>query len=125
DRESAVHPVMSVLELLAGPDADVLAPEALEFVAKLHRELNPTRLQLLERRHERQAELDEGALPELLPVHEGEWQVAPAPPDLRDRRVEITGPVDRKMMINAMNSGARVFMADFEDAFSPTWSNVV
>jgi malate synthase len=109
--------------------SDVLSPEALAFVERLHRELNPTRLQLLERRQERQHELDEGANPAFLAdtraVREGAWQVAPAPPDLQDRRCEITGPVDRKMMINALNSGARVFMADFEDANSPTWDNVV
>jgi malate synthase len=109
--------------------SDVLSPEALAFVERLHRELNPTRLQLLERRQERQHELDDGANPAFLAetraVREGEWQVAPAPPDLQDRRCEITGPVDRKMMINALNSGARVFMADFEDANSPTWDNVV
>jgi malate synthase len=109
--------------------SDVLSPEALAFVERLHRELNPTRLQLLERRQERQRELDDGANPAFLAetraVREGEWQVAPAPPDLQDRRCEITGPVDRKMMINALNSGARVFMADFEDANSPTWDNVV
>jgi malate synthase len=109
--------------------SDVLSPEALAFVERLHRELNPTRLQLLERRQERQRELDDGANPAFLSetraVRDGEWQVAPAPPDLQDRRCEITGPVDRKMMINALNSGARVFMADFEDANSPTWDNVV
>jgi malate synthase len=109
--------------------SDVLSPEALAFVERLHRELNPTRLQLLERRQERQRELDDGANPAFLAetrgVREGDWQVAPAPPDLQDRRCEITGPVDRKMMINALNSGARVFMADFEDANSPTWGNVV
>jgi malate synthase len=109
--------------------SDVLSPEALAFVERLHRELNPTRLQLLERRQERQHELDDGANPAFLAetraVREGEWHVAPAPPDLQDRRCEITGPVDRKMMINALNSGARVFMADFEDASSPTWDNVV
>jgi malate synthase len=109
--------------------SDVLSPEALAFVERLHRELNPTRLQLLERRQERQHELDDGANPAFLAetraVREGEWQVAAAPPDLQDRRCEITGPVDRKMMINALNSGARVFMADFEDANSPTWDNVV
>jgi malate synthase len=109
--------------------SDVLSPEALAFVERLHRELNPTRLQLLERRQKRQRELDDGANPAFLAetraVREGEWQVAPAPPDLQDRRCEITGPVDRKMMINALNSGARVFMADFEDANSPTWDNVV
>jgi malate synthase len=109
--------------------SDVLSPEALAFVERLHRELNPTRLQLLERRQERQHELDDGANPTFLAetraVREGEWQVAAAPSDLQDRRCEITGPVDRKMMINALNSGARVFMADFEDANSPTWDNVV
>jgi malate synthase len=109
--------------------SEVLSPEALAFVERLHRELNPTRLQLLERRQQRQHELDDGASPAFLAetraVREGEWQVAPAPPDLQDRRCEITGPVDRKMMINALNSGARVFMADFEDANSPTWDNVV
>ena len=89
------------------------------------RELNPTRLELLERRRERQAELDAGALPEFVPAPEPDWEVAQPPADLRDRRVEITGPLDRKMTINAMNSGARVFMADFEDAMSPTWENVV
>jgi len=107
----------------------VLSPEALAFVERLHRELNPTRLRLLERRRERQRELDAGVNPRFLPetreLRESEWRVAPAPPDLVDRRCEITGPVERKMMINALNSGARVFMADFEDANSPTWENVV
>ncbi len=112
------------------PAADeVLSPQALKFVARLHRELNPTRVELLDRRHERQAELDAGARPGFLAetrsIREGDWRVAPAPADLRDRRCEITGPVERKMMINALNSGARVFMADFEDACSPTWGNVV
>jgi malate synthase len=108
---------------------DVLSAEAAAFVEMLHRELNPRRLELLDRRHERQLELDAGALPRFRPetkaVREGDWKVAPAPADLRDRRCEITGPVERKMMINALNSGARVFMADFEDANSPTWENVV
>ncbi len=96
---------------------------------RLHRELNPRRRELLERRRERQADLDAGDLPRFLPetrdVREAGWRVAEAPADLRDRRCEITGPVDRKMMINALNSGARVFMADYEDAFSPSWANVV
>jgi malate synthase len=108
---------------------DVLSQEAIAFVERLHRELNPTRLELLERRQQRQLELDAGANPGFLSetkgIREGDWRVAPAPPDLRDRRCEITGPVERKMMINALNSGARVFMADFEDANSPTWENVV
>ncbi len=107
----------------------VLTPEALAFVERLQRAFNPRREALLRTRAERQAEIDGGAsldfLPETAPVRQGEWQVAPAPKDLDDRRVEITGPVDRKMMINALNSGARVFMADLEDATSPTWHNVV
>jgi malate synthase len=110
-------------------DAEILTPEALAFVAALQREFDPERKRLLAAREARQAELDAGALPDFLPetkaVREGDWQVAPAPADLQDRRVEITGPVDRKMVINALNSGARVFMADFEDANSPTWRNVV
>jgi malate synthase len=117
------------VELLAPADESVLTRESLDFVARLHRELNPRRRELLERRTERQAELDAGTLPGFLPetreIREAEWRVAEAPADLRDRRCEITGPVDRKMMINALNSGARVFMADYEDAFSPTWANVV
>jgi malate synthase len=108
---------------------DVLTPQSLDFLARLHRELDPRRLELLERRAAVQRELDAGALPRLLPethaVRTAEWRVAPAPADLVDRRCEITGPVDRKLMINALNSGARVFMADFEDACSPTWANVL
>jgi malate synthase len=108
---------------------DVLSREAVAFVELLHRELNPRRLELLERRKERQLELDAGVLPafreDTRDVRDADWRVAPAPADLRDRRCEITGPVERKMMINALNSGARVFMADFEDANSPTWENVV
>ena len=108
---------------------EVLTPEALAFVADLHRQFNPSRERLLAARVERQARLDAGEMPDFLPgtraVREGEWSVATAPADLQDRRVEITGPVDRKMVINALNSGARMFMADFEDANSPTWENVV
>jgi malate synthase len=107
--------------------AGVLTPAALAFVARLHRQFNPTRERLLQRRIERQAELDAGALPEFLPdgPARGAWQVAPTPADLQKRWVEITGPTERKMMINALNSGASVFMADCEDALSPTWENVV
>ncbi|HEY7030526.1 MAG TPA: malate synthase A, partial [Thermomicrobiales bacterium] len=109
--------------------AHVLSPEALAFVAGLHRAFNTTREALLARRGERQAAIASGKRPTFLPetrsVREGEWQVGPAPAALNDRRVEITGPTDRKMMINALNSGARVFMADFEDALSPTWWNVL
>jgi malate synthase len=109
---------------------EVLTPEALGFVAQLHRSFNQRRLRLLGERRERQARFDAGELPDFLPntLHvreDPDWRVAPAPPDLDDRRVEITGPVEPKMMINALNSGARVFMGDFEDALSPTWSNVV
>jgi malate synthase len=117
------------VEVVAAADETILTPAALDFVARLHRELNPRRLELLARRRERQAELDAGALPGFLPetkgIREGGWKVAEAPADLRDRRCEITGPVERKMMINALNSGARVFMADYEDANSPTWTNVI
>jgi len=105
--------------------AEILTPEALALLAKLHRTFDGRRRQLLARRAEVQARLDGGWQPDFLPetrnIREGEWKVAPIPPDLLDRRVEITGPVDRKMVINALNSGARMFMADFEDAHSPTW----
>src|SRR5436309_1293513 len=118
---------------VAGPSvgaaARVLTPDVLAFLAELHGEFDPRRRELLSRRAERQAELDAGALPDFLAgtagVRSAEWSVAPTPSDLDDRRVEITGPSERKMMINALNSGARVFMADFEDALSPTWENVV
>jgi malate synthase len=109
--------------------SEILTTEALAFVERLHRALNPTRLELLEERHERQLDLDAGENPGFLAetreIREADWRVASAPADLVDRRCEITGPVERKMMINALNSGARVFMADFEDANSPTWENVV
>ena len=109
--------------------AAILSPEAVAFVAGLHRSFNPRRQELLHAREERQAAIDAGAsldfLPETRAIREANWQVAPAPSDLNDRRVEITGPCDRKMVINALNSGAKVFMADLEDASSPTWSNVV
>jgi malate synthase len=112
-----------------GRSGDVLTEDALSFVSDLHREFNPVREELLRRRAERQERLDAGEMPDFLPetkdVREEEWTVAPPPPDLRDRRVEITGPTDRKMMINALNSGARVFMADFEDANAPHWENMV
>jgi malate synthase len=108
---------------------EVLTPEALAFLAGLHRKFNDRRLELLALREERQTRFDAGGAPDFLPetkaVRDGDWKVAPIPADLLDRRVEITGPVDRKMIINALNSGARVFMADFEDATSPTWANLV
>ena len=107
----------------------ILTPEALAFVATLQREFNPRRLELLAARDLRQTKLDAGELPDFLPetlaIREDTWTVAPLPSDLLDRRVEITGPVDRKMIINALNSGAKVFMADFEDSTTPTWENVL
>jgi malate synthase len=112
-----------------GRAEEILTSSALEFVAELHRRFDPTRVELLRRRVERQKRLDAGELPDFLPetreIREGDWKVAPVPEDLQDRRVEITGPVERKMMINALNSGARCFMADFEDANSPTWANCI
>ena len=107
----------------------VLTEEALAFVAMLARRFEPVRQQLLARREVVQREFDAGALPgfprDTAELRAAEWTVAPIPADLADRRVEITGPVDRKMIINALNSGARVFMADFEDANSPTWDNTI
>src|SRR5438309_5503730 len=109
--------------------AGVLTPPALEFLAGLQREFGGRRLELLRVRDERQARYEAGESPDFLtetkPVREADWKVASIPNDLRDRRVEITGPTDAKMLINALNSGARMFMADFEDANSPTWSNMV
>jgi len=105
----------------------ILTQEALDFVASLHREFSDRRKNLLKKRIARQAALDAGELPNFLDetrgIRDGDWTVAPIPKDLEDRRVEITGPPDRKMVINALNSGARVFMADFEDSNSPTWTN--
>jgi malate synthase len=107
--------------------AEILTPEARRFVASLANEFDSRRLDLLARRQQRQSELDAGHFPDFLTetaeIRLSEWTVAPIPHDLIDRRVEITGPVDRKMVINALNCGANVFMADFEDANSPTWSN--
>ncbi|TPG58456.1 malate synthase A [Hymenobacter nivis] len=109
--------------------AEILTFAALNFVAELHRQFDPTRRELLARRAARQVELRAGQLPDFLPatqkLREQDWTVAPLPADLLDRRVEITGPVERKMIINALNSGAKVFMADLEDSNSPTWANVI
>lgn len=109
--------------------AMVLTPEALNFVANLQRRFNATRQALMIRRAGRQVELDSGYLPDFFveteALRDAEWQVASTPADLQKRWVEITGPVERKMMINALNSGADVFMADFEDSLSPTWNNIV
>ena len=109
--------------------ADILTPEAIQFLTRLARAFTARRDELLRRRVERQAAIDAGQMPDFLPetadIRAADWRVAPIPPDLQDRRVEITGPTDRKMVINALNSGARVFMADFEDANSPTWDNMI
>jgi malate synthase len=118
---------------IKGPDGErfdeVLTEEALGFVARLHREFDSTRRRLLAKRAERQEELNNGGTLDFLEatkgVREGTWRVAPEPEALKDRRVEITGPTQRKMVINALNSGASGFMADFEDANSPTWNNMV
>ena len=129
---SAMGSLPEGVEILApvSPEfAEILTPEALGFVGKLVRELSPTLEMLLGARVARQREIDAGAVPDFLAateaVRRGAWTVASIPDDLRDRRVEITGPVDRKMIINALNSGASVFMADFEDSNSPTWDNTV
>ncbi|MDE3198487.1 MAG: malate synthase A [Acidobacteriota bacterium] len=110
-------------------DSGILSAEAQAFLVELHRKFNDRRIALLERRAVRQKEIDEGALPDFLEetrhIRESEWTVAPIPEDLKDRRTEITGPTDRKMVINALNSGAKMFMADFEDANSPTSRNMI
>src|ERR1017187_7971596 len=126
----AVRPQQNQIEI-TGPVspawAGILTPEAVAFVAGLSRTFDARRQDLLEHRRQRQVELDNGSFPDFLPetewIRQSDWKVAPIPADLQDRRVEITGPVDRKMIINALNSGANVFMADFEDSNSPTWSN--
>jgi malate synthase len=110
--------------------AEIVTPEAIDFVAKLHRTFDTRRRELLRRREERQAAFDAGAMPDFLPEtaairQDPTWTVAPVPPDLQDRRVEITGPTDRKMVVNALNSGAKVYMSDFEDANTPTWENLI
>ncbi len=107
----------------------ILSAAALGFIAKLHRAFETRRQDLLGRRASRQAEFDAGKLPDFHPetqsIRESEWRIAPQPADMLDRRVEITGPTDRKMVINALNSGASTFMADFEDANCPTWANMI
>jgi malate synthase len=108
-------------------DRSILTPEAVNFLRALAQNFEGRRQELLARRHYRQQEIDRGVMPQFLPetawIRNAEWIAAPIPADLQDRRVEITGPVDRKMIINALNSGASVFMADFEDSNSPTWRN--
>ena len=125
DRVSGIHVIGS---MQPGYEA-ILSPAALEFVADLTRRFGDRVAALLDARAVRQRELDKGALPDFLPetraIREAQWRVTAVPTDLRDRRVEITGPTDRKMIINALNSGAKVFMADCEDSLTPTWDNVV
>ncbi len=108
---------------------EILTPEALEFLSRMVDQFTPVRDQLLDLRQQRQQALNEGELPgfcaETLAVRESDWQVAPIPGEAQDRRTEITGPVSRKMVINALNSGAQVFMADFEDSTAPTWENLI
>ncbi len=125
----AVHGVEVSGPRVSGAE-QILTDEAIAFVADLQRRFGPVRLDLLRRRQERQAELDAGIRPDFLIAtahirEDDDWRVAPAPADFDDRRVEITGPAEPKMMINALNSGARVFMADLEDSLSPTWANVI
>src|SRR6185437_14306489 len=108
---------------------EILTPEAIAFLAELDRRFGSRRKQLLEARKDRLERLNAGERPDFLPetreIREAEWTVTSMPEDLLDRRVEITGPVDRKMIINALNSGAKVFMADFEDSTTPTWENLI
>ncbi len=107
--------------------AEILSPEAIHFIAELHRTLDRRRRELLELRRRRQTLIANARMPRFLPetetIRKDDWRVAAIPAELRDRRVEITGPVDRKMIINGLNSGANVFMADFEDSNAPTWIN--
>ncbi|OAI48408.1 malate synthase A [Planctomycetaceae bacterium SCGC AG-212-F19] len=122
----------AAVEVLAprSPEFDaILTPAALAFIGKLHQTFDARRRELLARRARLQADWDAGRLPEFLPetadIRRGDWKVAPIPADLQDRRVEITGPVDRKMVINALNSGAKTYMADFEDSHAPTWDATI
>jgi malate synthase len=126
------HAAATPIEILAPLDhamREILTPDAQAFLGKLHERFAPRVRELLARREERQVRLDAGERPDFLAatraIRESAWRVAPLPADLIDRRVEITGPTDRKMIINALNSGARVFMADCEDSLSPSWSNVI
>ena len=126
--------MLDLLQITAAPSGvsgagEILSPSALEFLSELHDRFNGQRIELLAERKERQARFDAGELPDFLEetrdIREAEWVVGPIPRDLHDRRVEITGPTNAKMVINALNSGAKVFMADFEDATSPTWDELI
>src|SRR5438093_2023249 len=132
-RDNLNHELAGEGIALAAPvsaeQAEVLTAESLRFVLDLARRFEPTRQALLEERRARQREIDAGKLPDFLPstraIRESDWRAAPIPRDLLDRRVEITGPVERKMIINALNSGAKAFMADFEDSNTPNWQNII
>src|ERR1700686_776899 len=127
--DSQQLPGVQVLGARDKQSEEILTPEALKFVVDLERRFGPKRQELLAARVQRQSKFDAGERPDFLPqtaeIRKASWTVAPLPADLLDRRVEITGPVDRKMVINALNSGASVFMADFEDSNTPTWSNLI
>ncbi|MEO7239771.1 MAG: malate synthase A [Sphingomicrobium sp.] len=129
-----MSPVIDRSRIAAEPSSvagasDILSPDALEFLADLHERFDDRRRALLDKRSDRQRGYDAGELPDFAAasrdIREGEWRVGSIPADLQDRRVEITGPTNAKMLINALNSGAKVFMADFEDATSPTWDELV
>jgi malate synthase len=126
---SISQPGVEILAPVTESYAEILTPAAVGFLADLHRTFNARRKLLLAARHQRQQRLDAGERPNFLPgtrnIRESEWTGAPIPKDILDRRVEITGPVDRKMIINALNSGAKVFMADFEDSSTPLWNNLL
>src|SRR6185503_5409101 len=129
-----MNPVIDHPRIIAQPPGvagvdDVLTESALDFLAELHERFDRRRLELLDKRMERQARFDAGELPDFpqdtADIREADWTVGPIPQDLLDRRVEITGPTNAKMVINALNSGAKVFMADFEDATSPVWEELI
>ncbi|MGH8764468.1 MAG: malate synthase, partial [Burkholderiales bacterium] len=129
NRSNPLPQGVSISAPMSAAFAQILTPEALAFVARLHREFEARRQELLARRAARQKEFDAGGLPDFLretkKIRDTDWQISPQPKDLLDRRVEITGPTDRKMVINALNCGAATFMADFEDANCPTWFNMI
>ena len=120
---------IKIIPTLSTEEQEILNPKTLELIELLHTNFNPRRLELLAQRKHRQDEIDDGKKPDFLKdtksIRDSDWEVAPLPSDLQDRRVEITGPVDRKMVINALNAPVKTFMADFEDSCSPTWSNII
>ncbi len=120
---------VEILQELTPEFTEILTPQALDFIASLQRAFGSRRNEILRKRKELQLEIDEGKkldfLPETENIRKSVWTIAPIPNELQDRRVEITGPIERKMIINALNSAAKVFMADFEDSNTPTWNNVI